>query len=49
MSAANMAAGSAPAMDLIYDTAGRIRKGPAPRNLEIPPYQFVSDTKIKIG
>jgi len=33
----------------VYDTAGRIRKGPAPRNLEIPPYQFVSDTKIKIG
>ncbi len=32
-----------------YDTAARIRKGPAPRNLEIPPYSFVSDTKIKIG
>jgi len=32
-----------------YDTAGRIRKGPAPQNLEIPPYEFVSDTKIKIG
>jgi ubiquinol-cytochrome c reductase iron-sulfur subunit len=32
-----------------YDTAGRIRKGPAPSNLEIPPYEFVSDTKIKIG
>ena len=32
-----------------YDTAGRIRKGPAPRNLEIPPYEFVSATKIKIG
>jgi ubiquinol-cytochrome c reductase iron-sulfur subunit len=32
-----------------YDTAGRIRQGPAPRNLEIPPYQFVGDTKIKIG
>jgi ubiquinol-cytochrome c reductase iron-sulfur subunit len=32
-----------------YDTAGRIRKGPAPRNLEIPPYEFVSDTRIKIG
>lgn len=32
-----------------YDTAGRIRKGPAPRNLEIPPYSFVSDTVIKIG
>lgn len=32
-----------------YDTAGRIRKGPAPRNLEVPVYNFVSDTKIKIG
>ena len=32
-----------------YDTAGRIRKGPAPRNLEVPPYAFMSDTKIKIG
>jgi ubiquinol-cytochrome c reductase iron-sulfur subunit len=33
----------------VYDTSGRIRKGPAPRNLDIPPYQFVTDTKIKIG
>lgn len=32
-----------------YDTAGRIRKGPAPLNLELPPYEFVSDTLIKIG
>lgn len=32
-----------------YDTAGRIRKGPAPRNLEVPPYGFITDTKIKIG
>ncbi|MEZ5838883.1 MAG: ubiquinol-cytochrome c reductase iron-sulfur subunit [Hyphomicrobiales bacterium] len=32
-----------------YDTAGRIRKGPAPENLYVPPYQFVSDTTIKIG
>ena len=32
-----------------YDTSGRIRKGPAPRNLEVPPYTFISDTKIKIG
>ncbi len=32
-----------------YDTSGRIRQGPAPRNLEIPPYQFLADTKIKIG
>ncbi len=32
-----------------YDTAGRIRKGPAPRNLEVPPYSFLSDTRIKVG
>ena len=32
-----------------YDTSGRIRKGPAPTNLEIPPYSFVSDQVIKIG
>jgi len=32
-----------------YDTSGRIRKGPAPRNLEVPRYAFTSDTKIKIG
>lgn len=32
-----------------YDTAGRIRRGPAPTNLEIPPYEFVDDTKIRIG
>ena len=32
-----------------YDTAGRIRKGPAPQNLEVPPYAFLSDTRIKVG
>lgn len=32
-----------------YDTSGRIRKGPAPTNLAIPPYTFTSDTTIKIG
>ncbi len=32
-----------------YDTAGRIRKGPAPRNLDLPPYRFVSDTQVLIG
>jgi len=32
-----------------YDTAGRIRKGPAPLNLVIPKYEFLEDTKIKIG
>ena len=32
-----------------YDTAARIRKGPAPRNLEVPEYTFISDTVVKIG
>lgn len=32
-----------------YDTAGRIRKGPAPMNLAVPVFSFVSDTVIKIG
>jgi ubiquinol-cytochrome c reductase iron-sulfur subunit len=33
----------------VFDTSGRIRQGPAPTNLPIPPYAFVSDSKIKIG
>lgn len=32
-----------------YDTAGRIRKGPAPENLHIPNFQFISDTTIRVG
>lgn len=32
-----------------YDTSGRIRKGPAPTNLEVPPYTFVNDTTLRIG
>ncbi len=32
-----------------YDTSGRIRKGPAPRNLVVPPYEFTDETVIKIG
>ena len=32
-----------------YDSSGRIRKGPAPTNLEVPPYSFLSDDVIKIG
>jgi ubiquinol-cytochrome c reductase iron-sulfur subunit len=32
-----------------YDTSGRIRKGPAPKNLEVPTYTFLNDTRIKIG
>lgn len=32
-----------------YDTSGRIRKGPAPYNLEVPAYSFLDDTKVMIG
>ena len=32
-----------------YDTSGRIRKGPAPTNLEVPKYEFVDSSTIKIG
>ncbi len=32
-----------------YDSSGRIRKGPAPKNLVIPEYTFLTDTTIKIG
>lgn len=32
-----------------YDSAGRIRKGPAPTNLVLPPYEFLSDTLVQIG
>jgi ubiquinol-cytochrome c reductase iron-sulfur subunit len=33
----------------MYDTAGRIRKGPAPQNLLVPQYTFLSDTRVKVG
>jgi ubiquinol-cytochrome c reductase iron-sulfur subunit len=32
-----------------YDTSGRIRKGPAPKNMEIPPYEYLSASVIKVG
>ncbi len=32
-----------------YDTSGRIRKGPAPKNLTVPEYRFLDDTRILIG
>jgi ubiquinol-cytochrome c reductase iron-sulfur subunit len=32
-----------------YDTAGRIRKGPAPKNLMVPDYEFTSDSVIRVG
>jgi ubiquinol-cytochrome c reductase iron-sulfur subunit len=33
----------------VYDASGRIRYGPAPYNLAVPPYKFASDTKVTIG
>jgi ubiquinol-cytochrome c reductase iron-sulfur subunit len=32
-----------------YDTSGRIRQGPAPKNLFLPPYKFLTDSRIRIG
>lgn len=32
-----------------YDTAGRIRKGPAPRNLAVPTFSYLSETRVRIG
>ena len=32
-----------------YDASGRIRKGPAPTNLEVPPYTFVDETTLVVG
>lgn len=32
-----------------YDTSGRIRKGPAPKNLAVPSYEFITESKIRIG
>ncbi len=33
----------------VYDTSGRIRQGPAPKNLEVPEYAFTGPTKVRIG
>lgn len=33
----------------VYDASGRVRRGPAPRNLEVPPYKFLSDARVMIG
>jgi ubiquinol-cytochrome c reductase iron-sulfur subunit len=33
----------------VYDTAGRIRHGPAPENMALPPFKFLSDTSVQIG
>lgn len=32
-----------------YDTAGRIRKGPAPRNLVLPPYELLENEMVRVG
>ncbi|MBA8905019.1 ubiquinol-cytochrome c reductase iron-sulfur subunit [Aminobacter ciceronei] len=32
-----------------YDVSGRVRRGPAPRNLHVPPYVFLDDSRIRIG
>ena len=32
-----------------YDTSGRVRRTPAPLNLEVPPYEFITDTIVRIG
>jgi ubiquinol-cytochrome c reductase iron-sulfur subunit len=32
-----------------YDTSGRIRRGPAPSNLAVPPYTFINDTTVRVG
>lgn len=33
----------------VYDSSGRVRKGPAPRNLVVPPYEFAEDGRVRIG
>ena len=33
----------------VYDTSGRIRSGPAPQNLQVPEYSFLSDSRVKVG
>jgi ubiquinol-cytochrome c reductase iron-sulfur subunit len=38
-----------PCHSSVFDTSGRVRRGPAPRNMEVPEYVFLSDAKLKIG
>ena len=40
---------SCPCHGSLYDTSGRVRRGPAPTNLPIPPYAFLSDTMSRMG
>ncbi len=46
---ADLEAAASGAPGSVFDNAGRVRRGPAPTNLPIPPYTFASDTKIRIG
>lgn len=32
-----------------YDISGRVRRGPAPKNLDVPPYRFLTETRLAIG
>ena len=32
-----------------FDASGRVRRGPAPKNLDIPPHEYMDDTTIRIG
>lgn len=38
-----------PCRGSVYDASGRVRRRPAPRNLEVPPYKFLTDTRVLIG
>ena len=38
-----------PCHGAVYDTSGRVRRGPAPANLYLPPYEFLSEARIRIG
>jgi len=40
---------SCPCHGSLYDTSGRVRRGPAPTNLAVPPYKFLTDSSIRIG
>jgi ubiquinol-cytochrome c reductase iron-sulfur subunit len=38
-----------PCYGSVFDTSGRVRQGPAPKNLPIPPYTFLSPDRIRVG
>lgn len=45
----NLGGWTCPCHGSMYDSSGRVIRGPAPKNLHVPPYYFVSDDKILIG